>query len=302
MTTDIAQRSSVRPVVIVHGGAGGIGRREGRQAAVDAAVAAAWGLLAAGGSALDAVIAACRVLEDAPEMNAGFGSVVTRDGHVEVDALVMQGRDLAFGAVGAVRGVRYASELARHVLTDTPHGLLVAEGAQTLAAEAGLLVPPESLISPLAHEEADDQRPEPAAIGDTVGAVALDTAGHVAAATSTGGITGKWSGRVGDSPIPGAGAYADDRTGAISSTGQGEHILRVCLAFRAHLALAEGATAWAAASTAMTALRRDTPGLAGLIVVDREGGVGWDFNTRAMPVSWRSGAGSGRSMFPHDGL
>lgn len=301
MTTDGAIGAHAGPVVIVHGGAGGVGRREGRQAATDAAVEAAWRVLTQGGTAVDAVVAACGVLEDAPDMNAGFGSVLTRDGHVEVDALVMRGTDLAFGAVGAVRGVRYASALARRVLTDTPHGLLVGDGAQSLAAEAGLAVSEASLIAPQIAEESDDAHPEPAAIGDTVGAVALDLGGHVAAATSTGGIAGKWAGRVGDSPIPGAGGYADDRTGAVSSTGQGEHILRVCLAFRAHLALNEGASASHAAGIAMSALRRDTPGLAGLIVLDRDGGVGWDFNTRAMPVCWRSQLGGGRSFFPHDG-
>jgi beta-aspartyl-peptidase (threonine type) len=275
---------------------------------VNAAAAAAWRLLSDGGSALDAVIAACRVLEDAAEMNAGYGSCLTSDGHVEVDALVMDGTDLAFGAVGAVRGVRYASELARQVLLNTPHAFLVGDGARAFAERCGLLVSEASLIAPHVVEEragAPDEtgrsRPEPAAIGDTVGVVAVDMAGHAATATSTGGIAGKWPGRVGDSPIPGAGGYADDRTGAVSCTGQGEYILRVCLASHAQAALADGAPAEAAARSAMAILQRDTPGLAGLIVVDAQGGVGWDFNTRAMPVSWRSAAGSGSAFFPDDG-
>jgi beta-aspartyl-peptidase (threonine type) len=296
------------PAVVVHGGAGGAGRRSGRQEAVAAAVDAAWRLLADGGTALDAVIAACRVLEDAAEMNAGYGSCLTRDGHVEVDALVMDGTDLAFGAVGAVRGVRYASELARQVLLNTPHAFLVADGARALAEQWTLTVPEASLIAPHvvgeltgADQEGAGIVAEPAAVGDTVGAVAVDVAGRAAAATSTGGIAGKWSGRVGDSPIPGAGGYADNRTGAVSSTGQGEHILRVSLAFRAQLALAEGASAAAAARSAMAILQRDTPGLAGLIVVDAAGDIGWDFNTRAMPVAWRSATGGGAVFFPDDG-
>jgi beta-aspartyl-peptidase (threonine type) len=129
-----------------------------------------------------------------------------------------------------------------------------------------------------------------AGVGDTVGAVAVDASGCSAAATSTGGIEGKWSGRIGDSPVPGAGAYADDRSGAVSCTGQGEPILRICMAFHAHMFLTSGGGSAEAARSAVAALTSDTPGLGGLIVLDMAGRPAWAYNTRAMPVAWRVGA------------
>jgi beta-aspartyl-peptidase (threonine type) len=225
-------------------------------------------------------------MEDSPVLNAGMGSALTREGGVEVDAIVMRGSDLGFGAVGAVAGVRHAASLAQIVMETTPHAFLVGESAHRLAIGHGLAVLPSSLVRP-------ERVVADAAVGDTVGALALAADGRTAAATSTGGIEGKWSGRIGDSPVPGAGAYADDRAGAVSSTGQGEHILRVCLAFQALSALRAGADARDAAERAVHALTSDTPGLGGLIALDAGGLAGWAFNTRAMPVAWRASGSSG---------
>jgi beta-aspartyl-peptidase (threonine type) len=268
-------------------------------AAILAAREAAWSVMAGGGSSLDAVVAACRVMEDSPALNAGVGSALTREGHVEVDAIVMRGADLGFGAVGAVRGVRHATALARLVMTETPHAFLVSDAALALATAHGLAVSPASLLAaPRAVDAVDVD------VSDTVGALAIDHAGRTAAATSTGGIEGKWSGRVGDSPVPGAGAYADDRAGAVSCTGQGEHILRVCMAFQAHLALRSGAATTEAVRSAVAALTDDTPGLGGLIALDMAGRPAWAYNTRAMPVAWRTGsaehAAEGDAFAPSD--
>lgn len=298
-----ASRATGRPALVVHGGAGGGGQREQRSAGVRAAADAAWGVLTAGGAAVDAVETAVRLLEDDPVFNAGFGSALNRDGEVEVDAVIMDGADLAFGAVACVPRVRHAVTLARHVLTDSPHALLAGPGAEALARQVGLVVPGIDLVTPAALSRWRGPRggapagtTSGAGASDTVGAVAVDGDGHVAAATSTGGLQAKWPGRVGDSPIVGAGAYADDGAGAISATGVGEEIMRVCVAHRAWMALDAGRDAAAAAHEALAALEARTPGKAGLIVVGARGDVGWAFNTAAMPYAWRSGDRSGEGF------
>jgi beta-aspartyl-peptidase (threonine type) len=247
-------------------------------------------ILLQGGSALDAVQAAVRALEDDERFNAGRGSCLTRAGTVEMDAALMDGRGLRVGGVAAVSGVRNPIDLARRVLEDGEHVLLVGEGALAFAREQGVaLTAPdfhvtEAQRAALARELA--RRASKVAGGGTVGAVAVDAAGHVAAATSTGGMVGKRPGRVGDSPLAGAGTYADEDAGAASATGHGERIIQVALTKTAVDLLRSGVPAPEAAKHAIATLGR-VGGRAGLILVDRAGHIGAAFNTTSM--AWASG-------------
>lgn len=213
--------------IIVHGGAGLVGEerharlREGVRRAAEAGDA----VLVAGGSALDAVVAAVRVLEDDPEYNAGTGSALTRDGTVETDASIMDGATQRVGAVAAVPDLGNAIALARAVLDAGEHVILSGPSAWQFAREVGIS-PSTNLVTERARARLAAKLAETS--GGTVGAVARDQHGKYAAATSTGGIVGKRPGRVGDSPIPGAGTWADARC-ALSATGDGEAILRVAL-------------------------------------------------------------------------
>ncbi len=250
--------------IVVHGGAGVISddRHARLIEGVRAAAAAGDAILVAGGSALDAVVAAVRVLEDDPEFNAGTGSALTRDGTVETDAAVMDGAHQRLGAVAAVPDLGCAIALARAVLDRGEHVLLAGPSAWRFAAEVGIApAPPGALIT-----ERAKQRLAP---HGTVGAVARDATGQFAAATSTGGISGKRAGRIGDSPIPGAGTWADAHC-AVSATGDGEAILRVALAHGVAARIAAGMTVRAATIAALDELRAITGGNAGLITVDRD--------------------------------
>jgi L-asparaginase / beta-aspartyl-peptidase len=264
--------------IIVHGGAGEwasdrhVRAREG----VRGAAAAGDAILIAGGSALDAVVAAVRVLEDDPEFNAGIGSALTRDGTVETDAAVMDGASRRVGAVGAVPDLGRAIALARAVLDAGEHVLLVGAAAWRFAAEVGIApAPAGSLITERARARLQAK--------GTVGACARDARGDFAAATSTGGITGKRSGRVGDSPIPGAGTWAD-RSCAVSATGDGEAILRVALARGIATRLASGNLDQAVAD-ALAELRDVTSASAGAIAVTSAGVIGAQLSP-AMPIAW----------------
>jgi L-asparaginase / beta-aspartyl-peptidase len=275
-------------VIVVHGGAGREtpGDRSPRRAGVERAAEAGWAVLVRGGSALDAVVEAVVLLEDDPHFNAGLGSVLTAEGVVEMDASVMRGDTLAAGAVGAVRGVRNPVRLARAVLAEGREVLLVGEPAATLAARHGLArCAPDALVTEEARRRWREHRE---ASGGTVGAVACDAAGHVAAATSTGGVAGKRAGRVGDSAVIGAGTYADDRMGAGSATGPGEAIIRVCLVRSALDAIARGASPADAAASALAGLEGRLACAAGVILVDRAGRLGVAHTTEAMPTAWRS--------------
>jgi beta-aspartyl-peptidase (threonine type) len=284
------------PAIIVHGGAGERAPQgseiEAARAGCEAAAAAGWKVLQGGGAALDAVEAAVRALEDDPRFNAGLGSCLTRAGTVEMDAAVMSGDGLRLGAVAAVTGVRNPIVLARRVLEDAEHVLLVGEGAAAFARETGAaLVAADWHVTPaaraaLARALAGRARP---AGGGTVGAVAIDGAGHAAAATSTGGMIGKRPGRVGDTPLAGAGTYADDQAGAASATGHGERIIQVGLTRAAVDLMRAGCPAPDAAGRALAALDR-VAGTGGLVVIDRAGRVGAAFNTLSMPWAARGGA------------
>jgi beta-aspartyl-peptidase (threonine type) len=274
--------------IVVHGGAGREhpAERPTRRAGVLRAVDAGWRVLAAGGGALDAVVAAVALLEDHPAFNAGLGSVLTESGEVEMDASVMDGETLAAGAVGAVSGVPNPIRLARAVLDEGREVLLVGPPARALAEARGIAVcEPRALVTDDARRRWAAQQP---ATGETVGAVARDASGHVAAATSTGGVAGKRGGRVGDSAVIGAGTYADDRLGAGSATGPGEAIIRACLARCALELVGGGLHPTFAAVRALDEMRQRTAAAAGLILVDPAGRIGAVWTTESMAAAWRS--------------
>ena len=295
------------PAIIVHGGAGAVDepRRERCLAGCARAADAGWQVLANGGPALDAVQAAVMALEDDPEFNAGHGAVLNRDGDIEVDAALMDG-NLKAGAVGAVPWLRHPVLVARALLDEGEHIMLVGQGALAFAARHG--VHPEARVSLVtvrarARFAAAQQLGSGATLtADTIGACACDAAGHVAAGTSTGGLPWKHPGRVGDAPILGAGTYADDRRGAASTTGHGESILRVLMAYIAVDKLASlgsaadaaeaSDAAFAAARHAVAELAERTNGHGGIILVDGAGHVAHARNTATMP--WASVVGGRR--------
>ncbi|MBI4270314.1 MAG: isoaspartyl peptidase/L-asparaginase [Candidatus Rokubacteria bacterium] len=279
------------PTIIVHGGAGadpGEGREELRSG-VRAAALAGWEILAANGRALDAVEWAVRALEDHPRFNAGLGSVLTSTGTVEMDASIMEGDRLGCGAVAAVNRVANPITLARRVLEGGRHVLLVAEGAHAVARATGV---PECDPATLVTERQRRRHVQGSrvGVGGTVGAVALDRRGTVAAATSTGGMAGKQPGRVGDSALIGCGTYADNTLGGVSCTGDGEAIIRVVLARQALAYLKEADDADYAARVAVDLLVEEGRGQGGLILVDWRGRTGWAHSTPLMPVALMSPA------------
>lgn len=267
-----------RPAVIVHGGAGawapGSARLARAMSVCGQAASAGRDALIAGGSAVDAVEAAVRALEDDPAFNAGRGSHPTRDGFVELDAMIMDGRDLGLGAVGAVRRVAHPVSLARLVMSRTPHTLLVGAGAEAFADSIGFPRCADGYL--LAGSDGG-------ASYDTVGAVAVDGAGNLAAATSTGGIPDKMPGRVGDSPLVGSGAYADNGSAAVSATGDGEALMKLVISKRVCDAVASGAAPQEACETALRELKGRFRAHGGLISLSPDGRFGIAFTTVAMP-------------------
>jgi beta-aspartyl-peptidase (threonine type) len=284
-----ARRGGRVPSIIVHGGAGADpdeGRAELRDG-ISAAIAAGWSVLIGGGRALDAVEQAVRVLEDHPRFNAGHGSVLAEDGTIEMDASIMEGDRLTCGAVAAVRGIANPISLARRVLDEGRHVLLVGDGALAFAHAAGIpQCDPESLVTPRQRR----RHARTASMPGTVGAVALDRHGTIAAATSTGGMAGKRPGRVGDSALIGSGTYADTTIGGVSCTGDGEAIIRVVLARRALEYLKEADNPTYAAQIAVDLLVEEGRGQGGLILMDWHGRSGYAHSTPLMPVGWMSPA------------
>jgi beta-aspartyl-peptidase (threonine type) len=281
--------------IVVHGGAGGPiadrERGERMRAGAAAAVAAGHAVLAGGGAALDAVEAAVVVLEDDPEFNAGRGAALTEYGRVELDASMMDGTTRAAGAVAAVRGVRNPVRAARAVLAEGRHVLLVGSPAIEFAATAGLEFESETWFVTERERAALVALKEGAVTGarGTVGAVARDAEGRLAAATSTGGVSGQRLGRVGDSPLIGAGTWADDGTVAVSCTGHGESIIRSALAHEVDALLRHGGCALQeACARAIDRLAR-LGGDGGLIAVSSHGEVAATFNSAAMTRAWRVG-------------
>lgn len=272
--------------IVVHGGAGawelGSKRLRVGGAACDEAALAGHAVLKAGGSALDAVETAVRILEDCPALDAGRGSYLNKQGEVEMDALIMDGRFLNMGAVAAIQRVRHPISLARRVMTDTAHTFLVAHGADAFADQIGF---PRCTVAELVISDEDDYADAEGPLGDTVGAAALDMHGNVAAATSTGGTRHKMPGRVGDSPLVGSGGYADNQSAAVSATGQGESIMKVVLSKRVCDLVGSGLSTQAACEAAIRLLEERVGGECGLIAVDTQGQVGAACNTRAMPYA-----------------
>ncbi|HMI92756.1 MAG TPA: isoaspartyl peptidase/L-asparaginase family protein [Polyangiales bacterium] len=287
--------------LLVHGGAGRRPPEErvtGRQGCASAAQRAAADVLARGGSALDAVQLAVELLEDDPVFNAGTGGSLTEEGTLELDASIMSGADLRAGAVCSLTPHRHPIAIARAVLEERRHVLYAGAGAVAFAAQAGFApAPPESMITAGAREQLARwlAARAPTSGGGTVGAVARDRQGRLAAATSTGGITGKRPGRVGDSPVIGAGTYADDLRGAASATGVGEGILRINLCARVVTGIAAGVSPQAASCEGLTALGERIGVDAGVIALAPDGRLGWARSTESMAWAavWDGGSADG---------
>ncbi len=258
----------------------------GHRAGCEVAARTGLEVLERGGSALDAVEAAVRVLEDDARFNAGTGACLTEDGRIELDAAIMEGTTLRGGAVAALPPFRNPIAIARAALEDGTHLLYAAEGAAAFARRAGFAsASADALITDAARARlAEVLRGErgPGWAGGTVGAVACDAAGRVAAATSTGGMIAKRAGRVGDTPILGAGTYADDEAAAASATGHGEAAIRLGLTRLACDLVRGGLSAEAAAATAIARFGARVGGAGGLILVDPRGEVGVAWNTATM--------------------
>ncbi|KAL8572559.1 hypothetical protein ACOMHN_040463 [Nucella lapillus] len=287
----------MEPVVVIHGGAWAIPGclAEASVAGVMRAARAAHALLVQGQSAVDAVVTAVTSLEDDPAFDAGTGSVLNAAGEVEMDAVVMEGASLKAGGVACVSNIHNPVQLARLVMDKTDHALLVGKGANQFAEQMGVpTVATETLVTESARAEWKSYTQYRETINDlfsnrggpsgcdTVGAVALDVTGNVAFATSTGGITAKRPGRVGDSPIVGAGGYADSQVGAVSSTGHGEAIIRTCLAHRIITYMETGQSPDAASQRALDHMTRRVQGSGGVVVVSAKGEVGVNFSTQRM--------------------
>jgi len=288
---------SPQPALLIHGGAGAILKGEAtpeREAAIRAdlrrSLDAGYGILREGGSALDAVERAVRLMEDSPHFNAGHGAALTSEGTIEHDASIMDGRTRAAGAVSGTKRIRNPVSAARAVMERTPHVLLTADGAEQFAREQGLpLVAPWYFFTPerlASLERVQAAKRSEAATSErdrhgTVGAVARDASGALAAATSTGGYADKMPGRVGDSPIVGAGNYADGRV-AFSGTGHGEIFIRAVLGHRlACLMELKGLSLADAAGRALDELAA-LGGTGGFIAVDATGAAVLPFNTPGM--------------------
>jgi beta-aspartyl-peptidase (threonine type) len=282
--------------LVVHGGSGIIERarstpEQDRRArsALERALAAGSAILAAGGAALDAVERAACVLEDDPAFNAGRGAVFTYQGTNELDAAVMDGRSRDAGAVTGVTGTRNPVSLARAVMEHSPHVFLSREGADQFSREQGLeQVGPEWFATEERRRQLEMMLSDESHYFDeelkygTIGAVAVDVEGHVAAATSTGGLTGKRWGRIGDTPLIGAGTYADDRAGAVSATGAGEYFIRAAVAHEICARMRMLGESAAVAADKAIAEVGSLGGSGGVILVTAQGDAGWAFNTPGM--------------------
>jgi len=306
---------SISPIAFaLHAGAGTIERdsldpetdREIRSL-LEQAVQAGHRVLSSGGTSLDAVTTAVTMLEDSPRFNAGRGAVFNAEGKHELDASIMDGSNLQAGAVAAVHNVRNPILLARKVMTDSVHVMLIGEGAESFAREQGIdfedddyfdtderwqqLLKARAAENPQAHSVSES----PDRWLSTVGAVALDAAGNLAAATATGGTTNKRWGRVGDSPIIGAGTYADNRSCAISATGHGEYFIRATVA-RDICARVQfsGVSVAQAADTVVKGQLVEMGGEGGVIALDRQGNIAMVFNT---PGMYRASIDAGGRMF-----
>ncbi|MEF2146102.1 MAG: isoaspartyl peptidase/L-asparaginase [Desulfovibrionaceae bacterium] len=292
------------PVILVHGGAYDIPEQahEAHRQGCKAAAEAGFAVLQAGGSALDAVEAAVRVMEDDPTFDAGFGSFLNSDGDVELDSIIMNGKTLDFGSVAAVQRIKNPVSLARLVMEKSGHCMLAGNGAFRFADKMGIK---PCRTQDLLHGR-ERERWEKARSGekttydefgnslenmpsDTVGAVALDTEGNIAGATSTGGTFNKLPGRVGDSPLVGCGCYADNQLGAASSTGLGEAFMKIVACKAACDLAGQGLNAQKAAEATIARLEERTGGKGGLIVLSPNGDIGVAHNCKNIAFAVMSG-------------
>jgi L-asparaginase / beta-aspartyl-peptidase len=278
----------MRPALIVHGGAWDWSDSldEPKRESLRRSLSIGWEILNAGGTALTAVEKAVNCLEDDPLFDAGTGSHLNAEGLVEMDALLIDAQRHDFGAVAGVQRVRYPISLARKVLEETEQNFFVGAGADALAQRVGIeWVPNLSLVSQ--HELDVFQQRDTSGTADTVGAVAIDAEGNIAVATSTGGTPLKPAGRVGDSPLFGAGGYAHNDFGGASATGQGEHSMRVLLSKHVVDQIAAGHTAQSAAIASLTYVEGViADSMLGVIVIDKQGRVGAAHTTPKLAHGW----------------
>ena len=297
--------------IAIHGGAGALPKerlsseREAQYlAGLEAALNAGHEILKAGGASLDAVMSAVRVLEDDPLFNAGCGAALTRDGHAELDASIMDGKQQRAGAIASVRHIKNPIELARRVMEKSRHVLLVGDGAEEFALEEGIPFVPNTYFRTgerkrqLDRELAGESVSEVMPGRGTVGAVALDEHGNLAAATSTGGMTMKRRGRVGDSPIIGAGTYAKNGACAVSCTGHGECFIRAVAAYHVCVSVEyRGLTLNQAVHETLRERVGAMGGDGGMIAVDAHGNVVMDFSSQAMFRGMRNSRGESLVTF-----
>ncbi|XP_068942210.1 isoaspartyl peptidase/L-asparaginase-like [Petaurus breviceps papuanus] len=287
----------IQPVIVVHGGGAGSICKERSERVQDGVTKAAligYNILKEGGSALDAVEGAVMALEDDPEFNAGNGSVLNEDGQIEMDASIMDGKNLSSGAVSSLRGIANPIKVARLVMEKTNHSFLTDRGAACFAKNMGIpTIPVEKLITERNVKRLKKEKLEKTNFlmdmdknTGTVGAVALDRNGNLAYATSTGGIINKMVGRVGDSPCVGCGGYADNEVGAVSTTGHGESIIKVNLARLVIFHMQQGKNPQEAADAALRYMKTKVKGLGGVIVIDKTGE--WAARWTSVSMPWAS--------------
>jgi beta-aspartyl-peptidase (threonine type) len=297
---------------MVHGGAGseriahgGPAHEADARSGLSEALEAGAAILSRGGGALDAVEAAARLLEENPCFNAGRGSVLTEHGEVELDAAIMDGRGRRAGAVAGIKTTRAPISLARRLLEHGPHVFLAGEAADRFAEAAGIEQVENSFFILPERRHQLEEALAAGALADpikygTVGAVAVDLSGNVAAATSTGGITAKRWGRVGDSPLIGAGTYADDRSAAVSATGSGEFFIRAVAAHQLAERMRLGGESLQQALDAVLEDIRSLGGRGGLIAVAPNGDAAWGFTTPAMYRGMADATGQTVAIYSED--
>ncbi|MFQ5570076.1 MAG: isoaspartyl peptidase/L-asparaginase family protein [Rhodothermales bacterium] len=310
MVSTAQTQEKPRYVLAIHGGAGTMQRSDltpeleaAYRTALTEALKAGYQVLGDGGTSLDAVVAAIQIMEESPLFNAGKGAVFTREGTVELDASIMDGRTRNAGAVTGVKHIESPIALARLVMEESPHVMMTGAGAEAFAKEHNIeMVPNETFYTERRRRQLeqvqqqergrtpsggallfDTDREAHAHKYGTVGAVAVDQAGNLAAGTSTGGMTNKQFGRVGDSPIIGAGTYADNETGAISATGHGEYFIRGVVAYDiAAMMRYAGLSLVEAANAVIMGRLGELGGTGGIIAIDRDGHIAMPFNTPGM--------------------
>jgi len=301
----------------IHGGAGVIDRAQMTQeseasyrAGLAAALDAGYAVLERGGSSLDAVTRVVQLMEDDPQFNAGRGAVLAHDGAAELDAAIMDGNGLHAGAIAGVRHVKNPIELARLVMEKSPHVLLIGEGAEEFALEQGVVLVPNSYfrterrvreLERALQEERERAPPTRPPGTGTVGAVALDRFGNLAAATSTGGLTNKRHGRVGDTPVIGAGTYANNESCAVSGTGQGEFFIRLVVAYNICAQVQyKRMPLESAVHEVIQGKLKALGGEGGVIALDRAGHLAMDFNSSGMFRGARDSLGRREISIYHD--